>query len=63
MMDPIYGQCQVNKALAPQEEAELLQRINYDAGNALEALRSENAGYHTQAVEKWKHIFVTGFPR
>jgi hypothetical protein len=63
MMDPIYGQCQVNKKLTSTEEAELMKRISYDATNAIEALRLENTGYDAQAIEKWKHIFMSGFPR
>jgi hypothetical protein len=62
MMDPTYGQYQVNKNLSVDETAELLKRINYDARNAIDALRLENSGQDAQAIEKWKHIFVSGFP-
>jgi superfamily II DNA/RNA helicase len=48
---------------ASGEATELIQRLNYDARNAIEALKFENNGHDAQAIEKWKHIFLTGFPR
>jgi Second Messenger Oligonucleotide or Dinucleotide Synthetase domain len=62
VMDPIYGSSRVDKPLTPEELTKLTARVNYDAQNAVEALRLENAGLHNQAIEKWKHIFLTGFP-
>jgi predicted nucleotidyltransferase len=62
MMDPVYQVSRIDKALAPAELTELLRRIQYDAGNALEALRLEGAGNQTAAIDKWKHVFTSGFP-
>lgn len=63
MMDPIYGSSRVDKQLTAQEQPQLLQRVNSDAQNAIQALRLENTGDHSAAIEKWKRIFLTGFPR
>lgn len=63
MMDPIYGSSRVDKQLAAQEHSQLLQRINSDAQNAIQALRLESTGDHSAAIEKWKRIFLHGFPK
>jgi hypothetical protein len=63
MMDPIYGSSRVDKQLTSGEQGELMQRIDYDARNAIEALTLERNGNDNQAIEKWKHIFLSGFPR
>ncbi|MEK7993454.1 MAG: hypothetical protein AAB403_06575, partial [Planctomycetota bacterium] len=62
MMDPIYGVSRVDKVLTEKEETELLSRIRYDSNNAVEALELEQAGKDASAIEKWRHIFGTGFP-
>ncbi len=63
LMDPAYNSCRVDKPLSQDEYNKLIARVNYDAGNAIDALRLENAGSHTTAIEKWKHIFLHGFPK
>jgi hypothetical protein len=63
MMDPIYDSSRVDKQLTSAEQGELMQRIDYDARNAIEALTQERNGNDNQAIEKWKHIFLSGFPR
>jgi hypothetical protein len=63
LMDPAYNSCRVDKILSDDEHYKLLARANYDAGNAIEALQLENAGSHLASIEKWKHIFVSGFPK
>jgi Second Messenger Oligonucleotide or Dinucleotide Synthetase domain len=63
LTDPAYNSCRVDKLLSQDEHNKLIGRVNYDAGNAIEALRFENAGSHTAAIEKWKHIFLHGFPK
>jgi len=62
MMDPIYGSSRVDEQLMSGEHGELIQRINYDATNAVEALTLERNGYDSQAIEKWNYIFLRGFP-
>lgn len=63
VMDPIYGSSRVDKPLMADGQAKLLGRVNYDAQNAIEALRLENGARHADAIEKWKHIFLSGFPK
>jgi hypothetical protein len=63
LMDPAYGSCRVDKPLSAEEHNKLLSRVNYDAGNAIQALQLEKAGSHAAAIEKWKHIFLHGFPK
>jgi hypothetical protein len=63
MLDPVYLQSRVDKQLPPDKLGEVRSRISYDSGNAIEALRLEAAGDQIAAVEKWKHIFVFGFPK
>jgi Second Messenger Oligonucleotide or Dinucleotide Synthetase domain len=63
LMDPAYNSCRVDKPLSEDEHNKLLTRVNYDAGNAIEALQLETAGSHAAAIEKWKHIFLQGFPK
>jgi hypothetical protein len=63
MMDPIYGVSRVDKELSPAELAELRVRVNGDAGRAIDALRLENAGYHGEAIAKWKEMFLKNFPQ
>jgi len=61
-MDPIYGVSRVDKQMSSDEQAKLRLRINSDAQNSVEALRLEAAGRDAEAIAKWKHIFVSGFP-
>jgi len=63
VMDPAYNSCRVDKPLSQDEHNKLIARVNYDAGNAIQALQLENAGSHAAAIEKWKHIFLHGFPK
>jgi hypothetical protein len=63
LMDPAYNSCRVDKPLSQDEHNKLIARVNYDAGNAIQALQLVNASSHTAAIEKWKHIFLNGFPR
>ena len=63
MMDPIYNMYRVDKPLSVGDQNKLIGRVNYDAQNAIEALKLEREGNHSAAIEKWKHIFVSGFPR
>jgi len=62
-MDPIYGSSRVDKPLSAGQQTELIARAGYDAENAIEALRLENRGHHSEAIEKWEHIFIHGFPK
>ncbi len=62
IMDPIYGISRVDKPLSTTEQVNVTNRISYDANNTLEALRMENSGRHSEAIDKWKHIFLSGFP-
>ena len=61
MMDPVHGVSRVDKELSADEHAKLLSRVQYDAGNAIEALRFETAGDHANAIDKWRHIFLKDF--
>jgi hypothetical protein len=63
MMDPTYGISRVDKKLSPEELTKLLSRIDHDAQNAIDAIRLENAGDDNGAIEKWKYIFLSGFPK
>jgi hypothetical protein len=63
MMDPVYGLSRIDKVLTADEYEQLIQRVNYDAENAIAAIRLEAEGKDYAAIEKWKHIFVRGFPR
>ena len=63
MMDPAYNSCRVDKPLSQDEYKKLIGRVNYDANNAIEALQLEGSGSHAAAIEKWKHIFLHGFPK
>ncbi len=63
MMDPVYGASRVDKPLPGPELLELQSRISYDANNGIEALKLEASGNHSAAIEKWKHIFMRGFPQ
>jgi len=63
MMDPTYGQARVDKELTAEELNQLLSRANYDGGNAIEAIKLERMDRDEEAIGKWKHIFLTGFPR
>lgn len=63
LMDPAYGFCRVDKSLSAEEHTKLILRANNDGGSAIEALQLENAGSHSAAIEKWKHIFLAGFPK
>jgi hypothetical protein len=63
LMDPAYGSCRVDKPLSAEEHSKLILRANNDGGSAVEALQLENAGSHSAAIEKWKRIFLGGFPK
>jgi hypothetical protein len=63
MMDPVYNVCRVDKPLSAEDRAKLTDRVNNDAQRAIEALKLERAGLDAAAIEKWKYIFVSGFPR
>lgn len=63
MMDPAYNVCRVDKPLSPEHLTKLANRANGDAQNAIEALKLEYAGSHAAAIDKWKYIFMSGFPR
>ena len=63
MMDPVYGQCRVDKELNATEAKQMLARANYDGGNAIEAIKLERAARDGEAIAKWAYIFGTGFPR
>jgi hypothetical protein len=62
-MDPIYGVSRVDKSLSPDEQSQLNLRINFDAQRSLDALNLEAGGQHGAAIEKWKYIFMSGFPQ
>jgi hypothetical protein len=62
MMDPAYNSCRVDKPLSAEEHSKLILCVNSDAARAIEALQLENAGQHAAAIEKWKYIFLHGFP-
>jgi len=49
--------------LSTEDQARLTRRVNSDGQHAIEALRLEGAGFHEAAIEKWKYIFISGFPR
>lgn len=63
MMDPAYNSCRVDKPLSAEEYSKLSLRVKSDGGSAVEALQLEDAGSHAAAIEKWKHIFLRGFPK
>jgi Second Messenger Oligonucleotide or Dinucleotide Synthetase domain len=63
MMDPIYKVCRVDKPLSTDDQTKLTMRIHNDAQNAKEALQLEREGSHSEAINKWKYIFVHGFPK
>jgi len=62
MMDPIYGISRVDKSLSTADQVKVANRTVGDASNALDALTMENEGRHSESIEKWKYIFVHGFP-
>ena len=62
MLDPAYGQSRVDKPLSGEEHEKLQNRVTYDAQNAREAIQLEHMGAHAEAIKKWQHIFVSGFP-
>lgn len=62
MMDPAYMVTRVDKPLTSTDLSSALSRARYDAGNAATAIQLEQAGRHGEAIEKWKHVFVSGFP-
>ena len=63
MMDPTYGKSRVDKELSPDEFSKLLSRIDFDSQNAIDALGLEAKEDHNSASEKWKRIFLSGFPK
>jgi hypothetical protein len=63
MMDPIYGVSRVDKELSAEELEKLRIRVNSDSQRAIEALQLETAGKDAAAIEKWKYIFLSGFPK
>jgi len=62
VMDPVYGVSRVDRPLSADEKTNLLLRTNSDAQNSVDALKLEAAGRHSEAIEKWKYIFLGGFP-
>lgn len=63
MFDPVYGVSRVDKPLSADELVKLLGRVSYDARNAVGAIELESQGRDDEAMAKWKHIFVSGFPQ
>ena len=63
MWDPIYGQSRVDKVLTAEEQSRLLLRVQNDADGAIGALELEGKGNDSAAIEKWKRIFLFGFPK
>jgi hypothetical protein len=63
MMDPVYRISKVNKELSADAAAQLDLRARSDGRRAIDALKFENAGYHDEAIAKWKEIFLSGFPK
>jgi hypothetical protein len=62
MTDPVYHVSKVNKSLSPSESADLVLRAKSDGQRALDALTFENAGRSSEAIAKWREIFLSGFP-
>jgi hypothetical protein len=62
VMDPIYGLHRVDKPLSTEDLQKLHNRATYDADNARAAIQLETAGRHAEAIEKWRYIFLDGFP-
>jgi hypothetical protein len=62
-LDPAYGQTRVDKPLTAAEADTLLIRCRSDAGTANAALALEADGQHSAAIEKWKYVFISGFPQ
>lgn len=62
-LDPAYRSSRVDKVLSQHEETKIRQRMHHDAENSLDALKLEGAGRQVEAIEKWKYIFMSGFPR
>lgn len=62
MMDPVYGASRVDAQLSTKEQQDLVGRAGYDATNAVSALELEKAGRYMEAIEKWRHAFLRGFP-
>lgn len=62
MSDPIYGSSRVDRQLSSEEFQRLHVRVVHDAQNAVDALTLENAVQNVAAVNKWKQIFLHGFP-
>jgi hypothetical protein len=63
MMDPTYKSCRVDKPLSVEERDKLILRVYNEGNSAIEALNLEQSGQHSAAIEKWKHIFLSGFPK
>lgn len=63
MTDPVYGVSRVDKPLSADEQSKLHLRIDSDANSAIDALKLEGAGHHSEAIERWKHIFLSSFPK
>jgi hypothetical protein len=62
VMDPVYGLNRVDKTLSAEELQRLQNVANFDAQNARTAIQLEAASRHGEAIEKWKYIFLSGFP-
>jgi Second Messenger Oligonucleotide or Dinucleotide Synthetase domain len=62
MMDPVYGLNRVDKPLSAGDLQKLRNRAENDAQNARTAIALEANGRHPEAIEKWKYIFLSGFP-
>jgi hypothetical protein len=62
VMDPAYGLHRVDKPLSTEDFQKLLNRATSDADNARAAIQLETTGRHAEAIEKWRYIFLDGFP-
>lgn len=62
MMDPVYGLHRVDKPLSTEDFQKLHSRASSDADNARVAIQLETAGRHAEAIDKWRYIFLAGFP-
>jgi Second Messenger Oligonucleotide or Dinucleotide Synthetase domain len=62
VMDPVYGLSRVDKPLSLEQLQKLQRRANYDADNVRTAIQLEASGKDTEAIHKWQHIFLAGFP-
>jgi hypothetical protein len=62
VLDPVYGLNRVDKPLSSEDFQRLHNRASNDAENARMAIQLEMGGGHAEAIEKWRYIFLSGFP-